>query len=45
MEVGTVDTRAGTGSRTIADLLPLAAEKYGDQDIAATYLMSAAASD
>src|ERR1700704_3062479 len=31
MEVGTVDTRAGTGSRTIADLLPLAAEKYGDQ--------------
>jgi long-chain acyl-CoA synthetase len=30
MEVGTVDARAGTGSKTIADLLPLAAEKYGD---------------
>src|SRR4051812_31760087 len=30
MEVGTVDARAGTGSKTIADLLPIAAEKYGD---------------
>jgi long-chain acyl-CoA synthetase len=31
LEAGTVDARAGTGSKTIADLLPLAAEKYGDQ--------------
>jgi long-chain acyl-CoA synthetase len=31
MEAGTVEARAGTGSRTIADLVPLAAEKYGDQ--------------
>src|SRR4051812_5717908 len=31
METGTVDARAGTGSRTIADLMPLAAEQYGDQ--------------
>jgi long-chain acyl-CoA synthetase len=30
MEVGTVDAQAGTGSKTIADLLPIAAEKYGD---------------
>ena len=26
MEAGTVEARAGTGSKTIADLLPLAAE-------------------
>src|SRR3954452_5440871 len=31
MEAGTVEARAGTGSRTIADLVPLAAEQYGDQ--------------
>src|SRR4051794_3287592 len=31
MEAGTVEARSGTGSRTIADLVPLAAEKYGDQ--------------
>ncbi len=35
MEVGTAGTQAesgkGTGSKTIADLLPLAVEKYGDQ--------------
>ena len=31
MEAGTVDARAGTGSKTIADLLPMAAEKYGNQ--------------
>jgi len=30
MEAGTVDARVGTGSKTIADLLPLAAEQYGD---------------
>src|SRR3954453_8870937 len=31
MEAGTVAARPGTGSRTIADLVPLAAEQYGDQ--------------
>jgi long-chain acyl-CoA synthetase len=29
MEAGTVGASAGTGSKTIADLLPLAAERYG----------------
>jgi long-chain acyl-CoA synthetase len=31
MEAGTVGTAPGTGSRTIADLLPLAAARYGDR--------------
>jgi long-chain acyl-CoA synthetase len=31
MEAGTVGTGTGTGSRTIADLLPLAAAKHGDR--------------
>src|SRR4051794_34211099 len=31
MEAGTVGAAAGTGSKTIADLLPLAAERYGDK--------------
>jgi long-chain acyl-CoA synthetase len=29
MEAGTVGARSGTGSKTIADLLPIAAERYG----------------
>src|SRR5918997_3047317 len=31
MEAGTVDAQVGTGSKTIADLLPLATEKYADE--------------
>src|SRR3954447_10669540 len=31
MEAGAVEAREGTGSKTIADLLPLAAEQYGDR--------------